>query len=316
MDIVMQSSDSYSKFLIVAAASLFESNMNEKITLHVFSDGIKEENINEIENLEELYLNAKIIFYDTKNMVERLDGRVNKFHGSFSTYLKLFIPEVIPQNISRVLYLDVDILVMDSIKELFTIDMKGNCIAGVESIIDKNNLIDERDNNKKFHINGGVVLFDLEKCRDTKVIDKFIGAINELGSKINFADQSIIHATLLGEIYKLDIKYNVVTPAIFLDYDRFLSIYNLHNYYDKETYENAVSKPVIVHCTSWLTGRPWEVLNSHPYKETYSYFLNKLGISINIENPDFLRTIRKKIILCIYKFAPYNIFRKIIKLKS
>lgn len=305
MDIVLQSSDLYSKYLMVTALSILDSNRNvERITLHILSDNISDNMQSEIINLTNNYNNADVIIYDMKKYCEILTNYAKKFHGSYSTYLKLFIAEILPVDISRVLYLDVDILVVDSLEPLFEIDMKDNVVAGVESIID---ISEERGSKGIIHINGGVQLYDLNKCREINITNVFINKIKELGDKIPFADQTILHECLEGSIYSLELRYNLVTPAIVLDYSRFLAVYDLSEYYSIDVYNAAKNRPAVFHCTAWNCGRPWEKYNVHPCNKLYRNYLDALGFE-RTQN-SIKKFIRNLCILTIRRRFPEKFIR-------
>ena len=65
-------------------------------------------------------------FHDIVNFVEiKLDMHENYLnrssHISISTYLRLFIPEFLPSHIQDFLYLDIDLLLLGSVEEIFEI---------------------------------------------------------------------------------------------------------------------------------------------------------------------------------------------------
>ena len=45
--------------------------------------------------------------------------------GSLSQYARLFISSVLPENLEKVLYLDCDIIIRQSLDELWNLDMHG-----------------------------------------------------------------------------------------------------------------------------------------------------------------------------------------------
>lgn len=296
MNIVFQSSDLYSKYLRVTMLSIMKnSDTTDYITFHILSDGIAHSNITLIKNTLTDLKRFKIIFYDMEFYKKKLEKYVPKFHGSISTYLKLFIAEILPKDIKKVLYLDVDILVLKSLKDLFLINMGTNYMMGVQTLLNKSN-------SKNFFINGGVLLINLDKCRNDNVSDIFINEIIEQNAKLHFADQSVIHNTISNQIGLLDLKYNIVTPCFLMNYRRFKFVYNLSNYYSKEIYENAQKNPVICHCTEWVVGRPWTSENCNPHKKYYHDLMKELNIAI--EKPNFYFKFIYKIKKIIYLYIP------------
>lgn len=296
INIVFQSSDLYSKYLRITMLSIMKnSDITDHITFHVLSDGIMRDNIILIKKTLIDLKRFKVIFYDMDIYKNKIEKYVPKFHGSVSTYLKLFIAEILPIDIKRVLYLDVDILVLRSLKELFLIDMGTNYMMGVQALLNQSN-------NGNIFINGGVLLINLDKCRNDKVINIFINEIIEQNIKLRFADQSVIHNTISNQIGLLDLKYNIVTPCSLMNYKRLKFVYGLNNYYSEKIYNNAQKNPVICHCTEWVVGRPWTSTNCSPYKKYYHNLMNELNIIL--EEPNYYIEFMHKIRKIIYLYAP------------
>lgn len=53
-------------------------------------------------------------------------------HLSLAAYLRIFISDLLPQTVDKVLYLDCDLLIMDSIADLWNIDLEEFAVAAVE----------------------------------------------------------------------------------------------------------------------------------------------------------------------------------------
>lgn len=308
MDIVLQSSDEYSKYLKITLLSLLKSNKEvQNINVHILSDGIKKQSKQQIEVIAKQKDNCSIFFYDMEEYKEYLSGLAPKFHGSYATYYKLFLTRILPDNIGRVLYLDVDLIVLENLEELFALDMKGNYYMGVHSILNR------PSKNVEIFINGGVQLIDLDACRKNNVLLKFEREIQTNGDLLLYADQSVIHKTIAERIGTLKLRYNVVTPCMLLPYERFLWINNLDSFYGREEYEAARAKPAICHCTAWCVGRPWIVGSLSPYRDFYKKLMEELDIKEGAST--FRQRIRWKMNLFIYKRIPIKMLSKYLTIR-
>lgn len=300
MDIVLQSSDEYSKYLKITLLSLLKSNKTVRdINVHILSDGIKKQSKQQIEVIAKQKDNCSLFFYDMEEYKEYLSGLAPKFHGSYATYYKLFLTKILPDHIGRVLYLDVDLIVLENLEELFALDMRGNYYMGVHSILNR------PSNNTEVFINGGVQLIDLAACRKNNVLLTFEREIQTNGDLLLYADQSVIHKTIADRIGTLKLRYNVVTPCMLLPYERFLWIYNLDSFYGREEYEAAQAKPVICHCTAWCVGRPWVIGSLNPYRDLYKKLMEELNIKESTST--FMQRTKWKMTLFVYKRVPRKI---------
>ena len=303
MDILLQSSNEYSKFLMITMQSIIDNNKG-CINFHIISDDISNENLTKIHNFESEKI--FIYVYSAQKYRSMIEGLVPKFHGSYSTYLKLFVEKIVPKSIDRILYLDVDVLCMGNLEYLFNMDMGDYYVMGVDTLLNKPILPNHK------YINGGVQLINLNKYRDNDVTDAFVKELKNGDHK--FADQSIVHNTISEHIGYLDLKYNVVTPCYILGYKRLKKVFNLDNFYTETEYKATKKEIVIFHCTAWYTERPWMKHNSHPLKKIYQKYLNKFGF-YKTDNKYFsylILTIKKIFI----KFFPFFIIKRIYKNKN
>ncbi len=60
---------------------------------------------------------------------DELHGLITVGHLDLETYFRLLLPKLIPPCISKVLYLDCDLLVTDDVSELWELPIKGKKIA-------------------------------------------------------------------------------------------------------------------------------------------------------------------------------------------
>ena len=111
--------------------SLLENNRKLNIiNIHVLDNNISFENK---ERLKEIVSNnASIYFYELSELLGKLDKQYNIPKTiSISAYARLFLSDILDENISKILYVDCDALFMDSLEKLWSIDISQNSVAGV-----------------------------------------------------------------------------------------------------------------------------------------------------------------------------------------
>lgn len=132
--------------------SLLENNKDLNLTIYVISEDISDTNADKLQYITKQYDNANLKILLIK------DDAFNDFvvvrYLAKSAYHRLLIPDLITDN--KVLYLDSDIVVNGSIKDMYDIDLKNNYIGAVKVKFTKLHL-------KNNYIGNHHELLDLEK---------------------------------------------------------------------------------------------------------------------------------------------------------
>ena len=193
LNIVVASDENYVPHLETLIVSIAENNQNvNSILIHVFDGGIKPESVASIQRLKERYENLDFKFYSMseESISNLLGGRIKK-DRSLSAYARVFIPDIIQEN--RALYLDVDAIVLDSLEELYNLDMEGFAIAGVRDTnpISRHRNVGLADND--VYINSGMILWNLKKCREIGVVNQCVDFVRSRNGQIDAMDQGTIN---------------------------------------------------------------------------------------------------------------------------
>lgn len=306
MDFLLCSDTGYFQHLLVTAYSILANHTENDINIHVFSNGINDGCKHRLEEVVSFFPQARVFFYEIENIEKRL-GRTVNVELTINVYMRLFVTEFIPKSIKRILYLDCDVIVKKNLSGLFAINMNGCDIAAVQGTMDYTE-------GELPHINSGVVLFDLEKCREKDSLNRYISIIEEYNGKLRFHDQTVLFEAHKGHIMYLDLCYNVTTPIRYLSYRRICQFYGIKDYYTEEIYKKAKSDPAIVHMTSWVFGRPWQEKSHHPNQKEYIDILEKIGGGFTL-SPVSCNS-RWWVYLIAYKYCPMIILRIMRRIKS
>lgn len=186
---------------------------------------------------------------------------------SISAYIRLFLSSVLPQYIEKVIYLDCDIIVTNSLEKLWCINLGEDLIAGVMDVGGKRSKIKVGLPDSEPYLNSGMLLINLKEWRNIALQDKMLQYLQSHEGNVFHHDQGIINAVCCGRKMVLPPKFNVMTAFFDFDYNE-ISKSESH-YYSKQDISIAKSSPVIVHFTPSLTGRPWFKGCSHIYAEKY-----------------------------------------------
>ena len=304
------SDNNYVAHLGVAIISLLENNRKLNIiNIHVLDNNISFENK---ERLKEIVSNkASIYFYELSELLGKLDKQYNIPKTiSISAYARLFLSDILDENISKILYVDCDALFMDSLEKLWSIDISQNSVAGVLDHVGIQNKLKIGLKKDAYYINSGFLLINLEKWRKTNALKQMLYFIESKNGNVIHHDQGVINACFEDDILILPPHYNVMTSFFdFRDVESIKHYYGITNYYSQNEINEAKRNPVFVHFTPSFSKRPWIEGCKHPLKGIYKEYLLKTPFKNNEQQKDkrpfkmlFLEKLFWVFVAKIYKF--------------
>lgn len=140
-------------------------------------------------------------------------------------YYRLFAAQYLPQELDRILYLDPDLVVINSLRSLYEIDFGDNLFAAashIESRTFKN------FNRRRLHlseqaryINSGVMMMNLSLLRTQQDPQQIYQFIEEHKNTLLLPDQDVVNALYADRTIFLD-------PLIYNLGEKYLRLKNLH----------------------------------------------------------------------------------------
>lgn len=308
LNILVQSSDYYAPFAGVMLTSLFKNNQTaDCITVYLITLDMSETNKKRFNDLAEQYA-RRIKFLDAHRIESFLEREsVPRWKESYATYYKIFALQAIEEDIDRLIYLDSDMLVVDSLDYLMNVDLKNNvlgmCIDSMPEV-HKNRI----GITSQFYYNAGMIVFDVKRWESKKCTSQIINHMKHIRANYPVADQDLINVVLSNDIFPLPIVYNVHTYFyIYRDYDLIKKVYGIKQYYSEEEFSAWKDSAVVFHCFPIMTLYPWNKGNVHPKKDLWNDY--------KLRSPwaDFIPIRNNK--ECIYtvqrycfKFLPHGIY--------
>jgi lipopolysaccharide biosynthesis glycosyltransferase len=157
------------------------------------------------------------------------------------TYARFLIPQIFPTTVSRVLYLDCDILVLDDLEKLCATDLDGHALGAVHDGLDdqiKRNAVQLNVPHVRDYFNAGVLLIDLDQWRKKQIVEAALDYLKR-APNTHFADQDALNYACDGLWKQVDARWN------YQAHSATLSISELP----------ADRRPRIIHFTTWR--KPW-----------------------------------------------------------
>lgn len=245
----------------VSIISLAENAFGYSIFVHLLDAGLSEENYKKIVSLcGDLCVN--LVRYDIRPYLELVRKSGQKAWGDFpshATWARLFLPEILPSNIEKVLYLDGDAIAAKDFTSIFDIDLNGNTIAAVEDCVAGQHKRDIGLSVSSRYVNAGIILFDLTAWRKTYTTDwlrqYLTGSI-----RYPMADQDVINLMFEGQCLYLPLKYNFSSWFRALDIQPLKHLLQDEHFchHLQEDVKRCKNEAIFIHYNSCsLLVRPW-----------------------------------------------------------
>lgn len=249
----------------VMLCSLCKNAKQGGLAIHIICDKTVNEDDKDIIKNQILSFQDFVSFYEIKKNV--LEKYPQSETLSESAYYRLFIQEILPANIDKVLYLDGDIIVRGDISELWDIDINNYSIGAVTDFTGgKIEYYNRLGYSFKYgYFNSGVLLINLKKWREEDFANRCRDYIYRNYKKIKYHDQDVLNALLINDIVWLPLKYNFQNGFL---YKKEYAMYDYSGLQDQiEKYKQT---PLIVHFTS--ADKPWFKGCRNPYSKEFTQY--------------------------------------------
>ena len=275
MNILLSSDDNYARHMGVTIYSLLLHNaMASDFRIFVVDNNISTNNIVKLQQIISGFPNAEMILIPFKKWADSLHLNMS-WPISLSSYARLFVGEMLPSDIDRVLYMDSDMLVLDDISELMSADLGDNILGAVQDQVSRKSKVTVGLHSSDNYFNAGLLLIDLRKWREFGIGKKCLKFIEDHDGQVIHHDQGVLNGLLFNQWLRLPLKYNVMTVHYIHSYMKLKNYFHdSSSFYDVSEVERAKSNPVILHYTPSFTSHPWEHNCKHPLRYLYEVVQN------------------------------------------
>jgi len=180
----------------------------------------------------------------------------------------LLIPDLLPNDIQRVLFLDADMLVLDDVMKLWVTPLDECVLAAVPDTAVPYCSAPRGVNGWQTlgipadapYFNGGVLVVDLERWRQGEVTRRVSEYFKTTREPIDFLHQGVLNALLWNHWKRLDSRWNLLASVAGRPYDK--------------TASEAWRQPGIVHFAGRM--KPWRAPIGGPFDVAYRKVLESL----------------------------------------
>ena len=271
MNIVLATDDRYIQHCAVTMTSIVSHN--KSVNFFVVTEGLTYENKQILYDIIEKAECRLDFCYVDSNIISQLPMPTDPTlaHISVATYYRLFLAELLPADIHKVLYLDCDMIIKGSLEPLWEEDIKCFANAAVfqpdgsqtDSCLKRLNI--SRANG---YFNAGMQLINIDYWKENSIQSAFLNYLRDNRSIIVYHDQDVMNAVLQGKTKGVSLIWNM-----FLSEKPKREIVFGGISKDVSSLQNIWDNCVIVHYTSSI--KPWRYLCSHPLAYLYYDYLAK-----------------------------------------
>lgn len=261
MDILLSTDNNYIMPTAVTMKSV--SANNSQVTFHILIDnGVTERQKRQLHNVLNGHVGQNVKFYcidsffmDTFPSLGRVKSYITK-----ATYYRLFIADILPDSVKKVIYLDGDVINEKPLEELWNVDLSTYAIGAVTDMAESKHDFNRLGYDKNIgYFNAGVLLINVDYWRKYHLKQKFLELIKTHPEKIILHDQDVLNIVLHDKKLNLSMKYNVQNGFLWKkEYNQFGDKYKKYEADLKE----AISNPVIIHYTD--NKKPWHTEDCNP----------------------------------------------------
>lgn len=273
MNIVLATSDLYSKLALVTLESLFINNKCKEITIYYIGNKLTVESKTNIQNLVDSH-GRNVCFIDMPEDMCPIAGLLRK---DPIVYSYCYLSNLLPSTIDKALLIESDVIVTGNIDGLYNLDINNFYLAAsddMQSKFYKKKLGMKSDSP---YFNSGIMLVNLKKWRENNVPEELTKVIAEGTHKFFYEVQDEMNTFFEGKVKIFHPKYNCTTSLFLFDYKNMIRYRRPSTFCSRKDFEDAINNPSLVHFTTnqIVQCRPWIIHCDHPYSDYYENIKDK-----------------------------------------
>lgn len=197
--------NNYVRCCATSIVSFYESNPNQNFHFQILASDFTKESINKFKILAQQYnINISIYIIDS-NYFYKLP---TKSVFPVSTYFRFLLP-ILNKNLSKIIYVDADIICLNNIEELLSFNLDNNIIAAVPDTERMNqNRNKDLKLEKHIYFNSGMLLINVKEWNKYNIFDKLIEILSTSSYNFKFPDQDALNLILTQKVVYLPKKFN------------------------------------------------------------------------------------------------------------
>ncbi len=245
--ILLAANAKYLEHAVVSINSMIQNNRKLYLMFHILHSSISESEIKKVSDWMKGQEQKEIQFYKINNEEYFFPIRPGDA-VSEEAYYRLLAPNILPQDIEKILYVDCDTVIIGDLGELLEMDLEGFACACSLGGAPRERKISLGLTPEAPYYQSGVIYFNLNYWRNNQLSEKILTFIKENPDILPRWDQDALNAVLKGKYMQLEEGYNYCLEG---------------------RYELPEPLPRILHFTGWGVYKPWWKNSISPFQNYY-----------------------------------------------
>ena len=199
----------YVKYAGVLMTNIVQLHPDRQLCFHLACDGIEDSDKHKLETFRQMHGNVKVIVYELQARLDDLRAirpgtpeRLNR-----SVLLRILLPSLVEQEAGRLVYMDVDVLCLRRLDELFELELGGMPVGAVPDTKSAQNAARLGLKSGKYCFAGMLVL-DLPVWQRQKLTQRVVEYYQKYSNELLLLEQDALNAVLDGDFLELDKRFN------------------------------------------------------------------------------------------------------------
>ncbi len=267
MHIACASDEGYLPHCATMLLSLLEHNCSKEVTVHFMHGPLMSSQL--LDKLISMIRGCGASINCLEIDDDAVAGLQTRAGVAGVMWYRVFLPELLPKH-DRIVYLDVDLLVMDSLQEIWEMELGNAYAAAVPNVFEPeraNHAINLGMKRQSDYFNSGLLVLNLAALRRYQLSKKILAIARESGDELEWQDQDPLNIAFDGNWKRLHPRWNCQNSLYFYDY--------ADAQFGKKVVRESIDHPAIVHFEGPAYKKPWHRLCKHPHQSTYLYYRQK-----------------------------------------
>ena len=204
----------YVKYAGVMMTSIVWNHPGKPICFHLACDGLHEEDKARLETFSKLYSHTRIELYDVREQLQS----IKLFSGTVperlnrTVFLRILLPELLPETARRLVYLDADMLCVGDLAPLWNANLEERAVG---ALLNPGNLRLSRGLGLSHtrYLSAGTLVIDLAKWREQKLTQRVLKAYRKHGARFSLLEEDALNLVLDGDFTELPAEWIAFSEA-------------------------------------------------------------------------------------------------------
>lgn len=257
------------KYVMPTGVLMHSISINNPVDVNYYlmvNEEFTKESEDELRKVANQYGNYISFHVITKDVTRALPfGKENMpGHVSIATYYRLFVAQVLPKSVHKIIYMDGDMIVRGSLEKLWNTNLDGYAIAAVHDMDEQKHIDSQRlpYPMETGYFNAGMQLINVDYWRKNDCLSVFMNFLKVYADKIVYHDQDVLNSCLYDKKKWVPLTYNFQNGFLLKEKCYPASI-------DDEV-EKTIFNPLVIHYSTDL--KPWNISCFHPYRNVWRLY--------------------------------------------